>query len=263
LNKYFNSTETKYFSSVLFNARGTRDFRNNPFMPTGGHLITGELELPIFDPILPISLSGLSKYTRLLVTGLYFDKISKSEVLAYKLKFGGVYFWEEGNRYISLDKQFFSGGANSVRGWPSRKLRYTTNNIQDLDATSRRLIENFVGNSFVLEGSWEYRLNFGMPEVNLGALSEHIASMGFTTFFDFGNSYGWLLAEDDYNISDIFTKLACSIGSGLTYETPVGPIRLDIALPIYGPINYEYNAIWNTNDALSNINWHIGLGYSF
>lgn len=263
LNKYFNSSETKYLSSVLGNVRFTGDFRNNPFMPTKGHLFSGELELPVLDFILPISLSGLSKYTRVLVTGLYFDNVSKKEVLAYKLKFGGVYFWEEGNRYISLDKQFFSGGANSVRGWPSRKLRYTTNNIQDLDATSRRLIENFVGNSFVLEGSWEYRLNFGMPEVNLGALSEHIASMGFTTFFDFGNSYGWLLAEDDYNFGDIFTKLACSVGTGLTYETPVGPIRLDIALPIYGPINYEYETIWNVDNALSNLNWHIGLGYSF
>lgn len=256
LNNYFkNNTEFyNFFSSIQFVGRLSRDKRNNPFMPTDGHLANFELE------IAPI---GLTKYLRILSNATYIDKISKSEVLAYKLKFGGAYFWEDGNRYISLDKQFFSGGANSVRGWASRKLRYTTNTIQELDATSRRLIENFVGNSFVLEGAIEYRLSFGMPEVNLGALSEHIASMGLTAFFDFGNSYGWLLAEDDYNFGDIFTKLACSVGTGLTYETPVGPIRLDIALPIYGPFNYEYNTIWNVNDALSNLNWHIGLGYSF
>ena len=115
----------------------------------------------------------------------------------------------------------------------------------------------------MLESSIEYRLSFGMPEVNLGALNEHIASMGLTLFLDAGNSYGWLLGENDFNIGDIFTKIGVSGGTGLTYETPVGPIRIDIALPICGPIDYEYKTIWETKNAISNLAWHIGLGYSF
>ncbi len=253
LNNYFKNSNP-FLSSIQILGRAIRDKRNNPFMPTNGHLINLEGEWAV---------GGLTNYNRILTNMAYFTNISKKEVAAFKLKFGGTHFWEEGNRYISLDKQYFSGGANSVRGWASRKLRYTTSSIKDLDATSRRLLENFVGSSVVLEGAVEYRLNFGMPEVNLGALSEHIASMGLTLFGDFGNSYGWLLGEDDFNVGEVFSKLAYSAGMGLTYETPVGPIRLDFALPIYGPINYEYQSIFKAKDALSNLNWHVGLGYSF
>lgn len=253
LNNYFKQSGN-YVSSVSLGARAIRDKRNNPFMPTYGHLINGEVEY---------AFAGLTKYFRLLATWTTYNSLSKYEVLGTKLKFGGFYFLEEGNRYASLDKQFFAGGANSVRGWDSRKLRYTNAKLNDVDANSRRLLENFVGNAMIFETSFEYRLKFKEPDINLGALNEHISSMGLTMFLDIGNSYGWLLGGNDFNFTDIFTKLAYSAGAGLTYETPVGPLRLDLAMPIYGPIGYKYEGIWNTKDLMSNLNWHVGLGYSF
>jgi len=255
LNNYFKTNNNWYdLSSIAFGGRLIRDKRNNPFIPTKGHLFNLDAE---------VAFAGLTNYFRLLTSFTNYTSISKSEVVGTKIKFGGVAFFDQNNRYVSLDKQFFAGGANSVRGWNSRKLRYTKEDLSDLDASSRRLLENFVGNNLVMEGSLEYRLKFKSPEINLGALNDHISSMGVTAFFDFGNAYGWLLESSQYNFADIFLKMACSAGTGLTYETPVGPLRLDIALPIYGPINNTYETIWQTEDVTKNINWHIGLGYAF
>jgi len=253
LNNYFKNTNS-WLSSFQINVRAVRDKRNNPFLPTKGHLISSDVDLAV---------AGLTRYIRLLGNAAKYISLSNQEVVAVKARVGGFLFFQEGNRYVPLDKQIFSGGANSVRGWASRRLRYTSNDISGLESNSRRLLENFVGNSLILETAIEYRYKFGKPEVNLGAISEHIESMGMTFFLDAGNSYGWLLGENDFNIGDIFTKIGFSGGTGLTYETPVGPVRLDVALPIYGPINYNYEAIWNTKSALSNLAWHIGLGYSF
>lgn len=253
LNNYFKNNNA-LLSSFQFNFRALRDKRNNPFLPSKGHLVSADLEFAVL---------GLTRYNRLLLSAITFKELSNQEVLGLKAKFGGILFFQEGNRYVPLDKQLFSGGANSVRGWASRRLRYTTNDISGLESNSRRLLENFVGNSLVVETAIEYRYKFGKPEVNLGAISEHIESMGMTFFLDAGNSYGWLLGENDFNIGDIFTKIGFSGGTGITYETPVGPVRLDVALPIYGPINYNYESIWNTQNAFSNLAWHIGLGYSF
>lgn len=253
LNNYFKNTNS-WFSSFQFNFRAVRDKRNSPFLPTKGHLISADVDLAV---------AGLTRYVRLLGNAAKYVSLSNQEVVGVKAKVGGFLFFQEGNRYVPLDKQLFSGGANSVRGWASRKLRYTTNDVSDLDNTSLRLIENFVGNSFVLEGTLEYRYQFGKPEVNLGAVSEHIESMGWTLFLDAGNSYGWLLGENDFNLGDIFTKIALSGGTGITYETPVGPVRLDVAIPLYGPIDYDYKTILNSKNIFSNLAWHIGLGYSF
>lgn len=260
LNNYFK-TSNSLFSSIAIGGRVIRDKRNNPFIPTRGHLFNLDLEAA-FGNVFGVDL-GLTHYLRLLTSWTTYTSISKNEVVGTKLKFGGFGFFDESNRFASLDKQFFAGGANSVRGWDSRKLRYTNEKVNELELSSRRLLENFVGNMMVIEGSMEYRLKFKEPEINLGAINEHISSMGVTVFFDFGNSFGWLLESPDFNFGDIFTKLAYSVGSGITYETPVGPLRLDLALPIYGPINYTYEGIWVSEDVLSNVNWHIGLGYAF
>ena len=49
--------------------------------------------------------------------------------------------------------------------------------------------------------------------------------LGWVGFYDFGNVYSTAFPE--FN-----RKLLQSVGVGLRYATPVGPIRMDIAFPL-------------------------------
>ena len=62
--------------------------------------------------------------------------------------------------------------------------------------------------------------------------------IGMATFLDFGNVW---LDEFDYKISE----LRYSFGLGFRYSTPIGPIRLDLAAPIFegwgNPIQFWFS----------------------
>ena len=49
--------------------------------------------------------------------------------------------------------------------------------------------------------------------------------LGYVIFYDFGNVY------DNY-FPQFNKKILQSVGMGLRYNTPVGPIRLDFAVPL-------------------------------
>ena len=51
-------------------------------------------------------------------------------------------------------------------------------------------------------------------------------TFGWVLFYDFGNVYANYLPRFD-------KKILQSIGIGIRYNTPVGPLRLDFAVPLY------------------------------
>jgi len=83
--------------------------------------------------------------------------------------------------------------------------------------------------------------------------------MSFGLFLDVGNTFGWFVAEDvnkiDIKWSDYFTKLAMGTGIGLRYETPIGPIRVDFATPIYDPMKKR--------SPFSKLVFVFGIGHAF
>ena len=85
-----------------------------------------------------------------------------------------------------------------------------------------------------------------------------------TAFVDWGNTFHWF---SDYNYkyawSDYFTKLAVAAGAGIGYMTPVGPFRIDLALPVYDPSAENDKTIFTRENVIKDLKLHIGLGYSF
>ncbi len=100
---------------------------------------------------------------------------------------------------VAADRRLYSGGAGSVRG-------YAYQNIGPRDGAG-----NIVGgrSSVLFTGELRYRVT---------------DTIGVVAFVDAGNAYASVLPR--------LNGLKVGVGAGLRYLTPVGPIRLDVAVPL-------------------------------
>ena len=100
---------------------------------------------------------------------------------------------------VAADRRLYSGGAGSVRG-------YAYQNIGPRDSSG-----NIIGgrSSLLFSGELRYRVT---------------DSIGLVAFIDAGNAYASVLPR--------LNGLKVGVGAGLRYLTPVGPIRLDVAVPL-------------------------------
>lgn len=264
----FIKKKNPLFTSTSFGMSFISDTRDNPFSPISGHFAIYSFELPFSIFTGSSNIVGNNKFIRLQLANYWFWGFNNKMVLALKQREGFIYWWNKAESFIPFEKQFFAGGANSVRGWPSRRLRYTKREL-NLTGSANDYAVNFVGNSILVEGSLELRYRFS--STGTGIIAEQIANFGITGFLDWGNAFYWLLLDentkdylDKYNWWEFATGMAVAIGLGLRYETPVGPFRIDFAWPVYDPIGIgNEKLIFNRRDGLSKFTFHVGLGHSF
>lgn len=145
------------------------------------------------------SLLDGTTYTRMQATGSTYLDLSGdgSGVLALRTSVGsavGASFDQ-----ITLDKRFYAGGGGSVRG-------YTYQSIGPRDGGNRPL-----GGAGLLELSAEWRQQISGP-------------WGAVAFVDAGS-----VSEDQVPGSG---TLRVGVGAGVRYLTAIGPIRVDIGVPL-------------------------------
>ncbi len=114
---------------------------------------------------------------------------------------GGAVLGVDGVLDVPTDKRFYAGGGGSVRGYGFR-------NIGPREPISDKVF----GGLARIEGSLEARIRVTeaigvVPFVDAGAVSETLDDL------DFG-------------------EIKIGVGLGVRYRTPVGPIRLDVAVPL-------------------------------
>lgn len=233
------------------------DKKNDPFNPSkGSYTFIGVDGWNIF--LSHPSISGIARYFRFQFLHNHYFTVANNFVAAFKGRLGAIKLMEEANVYVPIDRQFFAGGSNSVRGWQSRTLRYTKITADSLGSRNTyQYMQNFVGNGGLLEGSIEFRYKLSRPKGINDFLAEHIGNLGVTAFLDFGNAFHWYLGIEnmEMKVTDYFTKLAASVGLGIGYNTPVGPIRVDFATPVYDPMKKE--------EPFRKVVFHFGIGHSF
>jgi outer membrane protein assembly factor BamA len=240
-------------SSNVFGISVSSDSRNNFFSPTKGMAISlsGEFSAALINGV--GRWAGLAEYFKLNFNGTHFTRLTSQSVLGIKIRAGRIFFGNSEQKYIPLEKQFFAGGANSVRAWQSRELRYTKQDLKELAKTNDLdFLQKYIGNQGILEGSFEYRYSIRAPGWTPSNIKPHIESLGITLFLDYGNAFGWLLPGEDNRIEmkDLL-EIAVAYGIGFRYDTMVGPIRFDVAWPWIGPPTEKPPV------------FHIGLGHAF
>ena len=139
---------------------------------------------------------------------------------------------------LPINKTFYGGGSNSVRGWRSNELRpQGTPRIEGFQGI------NYKGGTFLVEGSTEIRYRF-------------IENIGTALFFDYGNVW---LSYNDFR----FDEVALAAGIGLRYYTQVAPFRIDFGFKFYDPFDKKF--IWDNwkPGFFNNLEFHFGIGEAF
>jgi translocation and assembly module TamA len=126
----------------------------------------------------------------------YFE-IKEGVVLAGRVLVGSILGSSTDD--IPADKRYFSGGGGSVRG-------YAFQNVGPLDGS-----DDPIGGRSVLEVGAEVRFRY--------------KNFGLVPFIDGGNVF-------DDEIPKFDQKLQWGVGLGFRYYSKLGPLRLDLALPI-------------------------------
>ena len=121
-------------------------------------------------------------------------------VLAFRGMIGGIHSSDDSG-FIPVEDRFYSGGSNSIRGW-SRS-----------DLGPKRESGTPLGGKSILEGNAELRYPL-------------FWRLSGVAFIEGGNV--WEKAFS-YKINE----LAYAAGGGLRVDTPIGPVRFDVGLPLW------------------------------
>jgi hypothetical protein len=150
---------------------------------------------------------------------------------------------------IPYERRFFSGGANSVRGWSESKLGP---GLYRNDAFGNRRDYNQTGD-IKLNLNLEYRGKmFWLLE---GAL-----------FLDAGNV--WTIKEYEtqpngaFKLNSFLDQIAVSYGAGLRFDFSFFIARLDMGVKLYDPVLSRQDQ-WRVKLNRNDFAFHLAIGYPF
>ena len=173
-------------------ARYHLDLKDNALFPRKGIL------LDIYFKSTGYILGGERDYQKADVSFQLYLPLAKKSVLAFRAKIGRMWSWNLSNNDFSYEK-FYLGGSTSMRGWDI--LRLETNAFGNPEGMIYRVLTNT-----------ELRT----------PIADNIA---LTSFFD-----GGILKNDFESIQ--INNFKYNGGIGIAINTPLGPARLDYAIPL-------------------------------
>ena len=165
----------------------------NPFAPSKGWKINGHFTL------MGVGIQSKYNYYKSEIGIIRYYQLDKDWVLAGKLNAGFIKPFK-GNK-TPIEDRFLIGGASSLRGWGRHQI------------SPRNEDGEIIGGNSMMEGSLELR--FPVYDIFSGV-----------AFVDAGNV--WADAFD-YDPG----QLRYNTGLGLRVNTPIGPLRLDFATPVF------------------------------
>ncbi len=181
-----------------------RDSRDSALVPTTGRYQRFNTE---------VAVAGDARYVKANYQFQQYIPLSKKYTLAFNTELG--YGKGFGGKPYPIFKNFFGGGLGSVRGFeqgtlgPLSNVR-NTNPVQQL---------NIGGNQ-----SFAFNAEFITPFPGAG----NDRTLRMFGFFDVGNVANSEVAGSP----GLFSDLRASVGIGLSWISPVGPLRFAIASPI-------------------------------
>lgn len=217
--KYTFENNNLDLMSISKIAKENFDFRklyNKSSIEIGFERITST---PIFNPYYGSSVSIALHYSGLGLGSKYhffrptfdfrkYKDLTNWLIFAFKIKMGSIFSYDN-DGIIPFEERFYSGGSSSIRGWGRFELGPSD------------ILNKPIGGKSLLELNAEFR--YPIYSIVSGVV-----------FLDFGNVWK---NELTYKFDD----LRYSSGWGLRVDTPIGPIRLDLAIPVFeGAARLQY-----------------------
>lgn len=265
LDQYLK-TSGNFFTGIYagLNLRG--EHRDNPIDPTRGTFTSVAAEFGW----------GAGKF----VKGNFFTTaitpIADRTVFASKVRLGHIQLLEfergsaiDTNTYVPLERQFFAGGAASIRSFPSRALHDPNSGVLETsEGVDPKILDNVVGSGTLIELGFEIRYKLPRPKGMSDLWASIIERSGFTFFTDIGNAFNRMTVDKygSMRLEDLWKGSAVASGVGYRFDTPVGPFRVDWATSVYDPLRSQGKFIFGGRQNIMGFsNWQlsIGLGHAF
>ena len=177
------------------------DSRNNLLDPSGGNLTQTSLTFA-GGPF-----GGNTDYIRYVVSSRHWFSLPFNTVFTVRARYGIINFSNNGNDLV-VGERFFLGGPNSLRGYGFRRV------------APRVPTED--GNFVIIGGVQELLVSADYVFPLLPS-----AGLRGVIFFDMGNAFN---DGEDFTINP--TDLRTDVGFGFRWISPLGPLRLEIGIPL-------------------------------
>lgn len=171
-----------------------------------------------------------------------FTPLSNTTTLAKRVNSGIIFYSQAGE--LPGNIRYFTGGTNSVRGW----------NRQTLGPSLPAFDENGNFLNYVpIGGRSAFSFNVELRQ-QLGNL---IPNLGLAAFLDGGQIW-----ENIENMDE--RPLQFGAGGGIRYQSPIGPIRVDVAYKL-NPTDEDLNIFdgQNFGSGWNRIGIHFSIGQAF
>ena len=191
--------------AMLLTLGWSRDSRDNVLAPTRGRYqrVSAEFALPVWD----------QRYYRATYQLTQYFPLSKNWTLGTNLQLG----WGDtyGGKMFPFFKNFYAGGIGSVRGFETSSLGPRDGVTDDRLGGDRQFI-------------FSAELLTPLPGAD--------RTLRGLLFFDAGNVWGYRrdgVGVDNYYREDLdFGDLRYSVGFGVAWISPLGPLKFSLAFPL-------------------------------
>jgi outer membrane protein insertion porin family len=200
-----------------------RDTRDHPLDAHHGIFQTIDLR------IVPTAFGSSANFTRLLTQNAYYQPLPGGLVFANSIRLGLAAPFLNSN--VPTSQRFFAGGGTTLRGFPINEagpIRYVPFCVPGQTTNCPPVPVPIGGNELFIFNS---ELRYPIPI---------ISNLGGAVFYDGGNVYRRV------NFADFIRNYTNTVGIGLRYSTPIGPVRIDFGHNLNAPPGISANQFFIT-----------------
>ena len=203
----FVPPEDENVRSSMLSASFIRDTRDKPLDAHHGVFQTVDFGIS------PRLMGSTDNFARFFGQAAYYRQLNSWLVWANDVRLGLVGSFA--GSHVPISERFFSGGADSLRGFslngagPQVPATLCTQVDDPASCTYEITVPNGGHQLFILNSE----ARFPLPIYK---------GLGGVLFYDGGNVYS------NIGFSHFFSNYSNTVGFGLRYQTPVGPVRIDV-----------------------------------
>lgn len=265
-NKLINAFKPSYVSSMIFSMTWNNNYgvaqKSSTFIRTT--LESGGTLLNLYSPKF-IQDQGLEPYQYFRVS-FDFRKnevVTKTSSFAYRFNSGLGYAYSS-NKVLPYEKNFFTGGSNSVRAWRPRRL--------GLGSDPPPISTNIPANGY-------FNYSFEKPgQLLLEASAEWrqklIGFLNYALFVDAGNVWALQTSSNpnaSFSFNKFYKEFGVGTGFGLRFDFSFLILRFDVGIKAWDPARAVGSrfVLWNArflkpyDEKHEPVIYNIGIGYPF